>query len=85
MRVELLRHRGCPRAEQVRRLLEECLSATGCRAVIIDTVGNYPSPTVLVNGRDVVTGGDAPGGLACRLDLPTRERVLELFGPDTPI
>ncbi len=55
MRLELLHHPGCPHAERVRRLLEECLSATGCRAVIIDTVGGCPSPTVLVDGRDVAT------------------------------
>ncbi|AFM17872.1 hypothetical protein Mycch_3122 [Mycolicibacterium chubuense NBB4] len=81
MRIDLLRHPGCAHAEQVRRLVDECLSAAGCDALVVDTVGDYPSPTVLVDGKDVVTGGEAQRGRACRLDLPTRERLLEVLIP----
>ncbi|WP_163685907.1 alkylmercury lyase [Mycolicibacterium gadium] len=76
MRVELLTSPGCPNAEQARSVIEHCLGALGIQAPIIDRVGHYPSPTVLVNGVDVMRPDSAPpSGDACRLDLPTHERV----------
>ena len=76
VRVELFCHQGCPNAEPTRILLRECLIEAGLKATVIDRVGAYPSPTVLVNGRDVMGGGVLSAGVAaCRLHLPTRERV----------
>jgi hypothetical protein len=44
---------------------------------VIEKVGAYPSPTVLVDGRDVMGDpGVAPGIAACRVDTPTRARLL---------
>ncbi|CAJ1505348.1 alkylmercury lyase [[Mycobacterium] burgundiense] len=78
MRVELRRHPGCPNAETVRQSLDECLRELGLPDAVVDVVGDYPSPTVLVDGVDVVTGSaEQLLGRACRLDLPTRERILE--------
>ncbi|MFE9695090.1 alkylmercury lyase family protein [Micromonospora sp. NPDC005806] len=37
-------------------------------------MGDYPSPSILVNGEDVM-GGSSDGPAACRLDLPTIERI----------
>ncbi|SCL31994.1 Alkylmercury lyase [Micromonospora rhizosphaerae] len=37
-------------------------------------MGDYPSPSILVNGVDVM-GGSGDGSAACRLDLPTEERI----------
>jgi len=37
--------------------------------------GAYPSPTILVDGMDVMGRPEAVGA-SCRLDMPTRERVL---------
>ena len=74
--MELFCHQGCPHAEPTRILLRECLTETGLNTTVIDRVGAYPSPTVLVNGRDVMGEGGLPAGIAsCRLDLPTRQRV----------
>jgi len=45
---------------------------------IIDRVGRYPSPTVLVDGVDVMRPeSGARSGDACRLDVPTPQRVLD--------
>jgi hypothetical protein len=77
VRVELLRHDGCPRAAQVRELVEDCVQELGVDAVVTDRVARYPSPSLLVDGVDVM--GDPGDGVpvdACRLDVPTRVRVV---------
>jgi hypothetical protein len=42
-------------------------------------LGLHPSPTLLINGVDVM-GMCVSGGRACRLDLPTEDRVLTALG-----
>ena len=77
VRVELLSHEGCPLADDTRRLLRECLDEAGLSAPVIETVGAYPSPTVLVEGHDVMGDpGVAPDTTACRVHPPTRDRLL---------
>ena len=77
MRVELLQHEGCPLAPAALQLVRQCLIALGVTEPVLVRVGDYPSPTVLVDGTDVM--GAAVGlskARVCRLDVPTRERVL---------
>lgn len=76
MRVELLTSPGCPNAAAARRLLVDCLSEVGLAERVVERVGGYPSPTVLVEGVDVMRSDTALTDDACRLDLPTKERVL---------
>jgi hypothetical protein len=68
VRVELRYFLGCPHVDGTRRLLERL----GVRFVEVEA--DYPSPSVLVDGVDVM--GD-PGARvrACRLDLPTEDRL----------
>ena len=78
MPIELLTSTGCPNAEAARKVVTDCLTTLGIDVPIIDRVGRYPSPTVLVDGVDVMRPeAAAPIGDACRLDLPTRQRVLD--------
>jgi hypothetical protein len=57
-------------------LVVDCLSELGLDHVLLEErEGDFPSPSVLVNGRDVM-GSRALNAAACRLDIPTRERVL---------
>jgi hypothetical protein len=77
MRVELLLAPDCPHAELARTVLDGCLAQLGLTLAVHERVGDYPSPTVLVEGVDVMN--DTPGtprGQACRLDVPTTPRVL---------
>ena len=76
MTVEILFADGCPYAGAARALVRRCLGRLGLEIALIERIGDYPSPTVLVDGRDVMgqAAGSAP---ACRLDLPTEARVLE--------
>lgn len=78
VRVELLHHEGCPRAEAARRVVEDCVRELGVHATVIDRLARYPSPSVLVDGVDVMgTPGDGTPVDACRLDVPTAERVAD--------
>jgi hypothetical protein len=43
--------------------------------MVSEAVGNYPSPSVLVNGVDVMGGAAEGGSAARRLDLPTAEHL----------
>ncbi|HEY5858141.1 MAG TPA: alkylmercury lyase [Aldersonia sp.] len=78
MRIELLTSPGCPNADTARKAIADALTALGLDVPIIDRVGRYPSPTVLVDGVDAVRreAGPAPGD-ACRLDLPTPLHIVD--------
>jgi hypothetical protein len=78
MRVELLFWAGCPSHEQALEDLRGALSQAGRDAedVIVREIrderqavaeGFTGSPTIRVDGRDVVDPGDEPPGLTCRL------------------
>lgn len=85
MRIELLTAPDCPHAAPARQVITDCLTSLGLDVAIIDRVGRYPSPTVLVNGVDVMRAGTAAAvGDACRLDLPTPRRVLDALRANTP-
>nr|WP_074380061.1 alkylmercury lyase [Mycobacteroides abscessus] len=86
MRVELLTSPGCPNAAAARRLLGDCLSEVGVpENVVVERVGGYPSPTVLVDGVDVMKPGTELMADACRLDLPTRDRVISALQDARPL
>ena len=74
--VELRSVAGCPHADAARALLRECLTELQLEAAVEDKVGAYPSPTILVDGEDVM-GAPASQAAACRLDVPTRHRLLD--------
>lgn len=77
MNIELLLAPDCPNAPVARAVLAECLDRLGLAVPVRERVGDYPSPTVLVDGVDVMNERQAaPGQPACRLDVPTVDRVL---------
>ena len=74
--LQLLSVDGCPNAGRVRELVQKALSEAGVQARLAEPVGDYPSPTLLVDGIDVVTGRPLGSNPACRLDLPTEAQIL---------
>lgn len=76
MTVEVLYSSGCANVQATRRLVRRCVALLGLEIDVLEREGDHPSPTVLVNGRDVM-GDQPPSGGACRLDVPTEERILE--------
>lgn len=86
MRIELFTAPGCPNAAAARTVLADCLEVLGIHDPIIERVGRYRSPTVCIDGIDVMsprTG--SPIGDECRLDLPTGERVLSALKAGTRV
>jgi hypothetical protein len=76
LKVELLHVPDCPHAEQARQLLLSCIGDLGLANVTVeDREGDYPSPSIIVNGTDVM-GAPPDAAASCRLDLPTRDRVM---------
>jgi hypothetical protein len=74
IRIQILHVADCPLVGRVRKDLRECLDRHGVGALIEEIEGPYPSPTLLVGGRDVTE--HPPGvGPACRLDLPNRDQI----------
>jgi len=74
-RIEILHSPDCPHVDQGRALLRSCLAELRLETPIRDREGDFASPTILVNGVDVMGRTDIQGAM-CRLDQPTRERVL---------
>jgi 8-oxo-dGTP pyrophosphatase MutT (NUDIX family) len=75
-RIELRYFAGCPNVEPVRRLIRECLEQLGLDVPIDEHDGDFPSPTVLVDGVDVM-GAPAAPERSCRLDVPTRAQLMD--------
>ena len=75
VRVRLEHVPDCPLVDRVRARLDRALAATGISAVIEDVEGDYPSPTLLINGLDAATGQPSGGAPRCRLDLPTADQI----------
>jgi hypothetical protein len=76
MRVELLQYEGCPLAPAALQLVRQCLSALGAQEPVLVRIGDYPSPTVLVNGADVMGSAAEPlKARACRAESRPCRRV----------
>jgi hypothetical protein len=75
MKVELFSVPGCPNVARVRELLRDCMEELRLPMEMSESQGEYPSPSILVDGIDVM--GD-PGyrAAACRLDIPDRRAIL---------
>jgi hypothetical protein len=71
VRVQLLHVTDCPLVGRVRDTLNGCLQSVGFPVRVEDLEGDYPSPTLLIDGIDVATGTAPPRQMCCRFDLPT--------------
>jgi hypothetical protein len=79
VKVELMYAAGCPNVDEARRTLDQCMQELAIEAPIVELEGDYASPTLLIEGVDVMGRSDENGAM-CRLDLPSRESVLEALG-----
>lgn len=84
--LELVYFRGCPSVEDARAAIRGALGALGLPLSwqewdlddprIPARLQTFPSPTVLVRGRDVLGDGPIAAARACRAgDLPTPEVI----------
>lgn len=72
--VELRAVPDCPNLSATRDVLRACLAEADLTATLTEVIGDYPSPSVLVDGVDV-TGGDPTGAPACVLSPPTADQI----------
>jgi hypothetical protein len=89
--LELIYFRGCPGVEAARAAIRDALGALGLplswQEWDLDDpqlpagLHAYPSPTVLVRGRDVLGDGPIAAARACRAgDLPTPDLIVAALG-----
>ena len=82
MKIQLLSVPGCDNLENARELLHSTLSELGLDERIEEEEGAYPSPTILIDGSDVMGRPEAIGP-SCRLDVPTRESLVAALQADS--
>jgi hypothetical protein len=75
LQVRILHVAACPLLGQARALVDTALKRSGLHATVEEIEGPYPSPSVLVNGKDA-TGREPREAAACRLDLPSEDQIL---------
>jgi hypothetical protein len=73
--IQILQVPGCPLVGELRMLVDQCLADMQRDDHVEHLVGQYPSPTLLIAGVDVVTGHPVDTSVRCRLDLPSREQI----------
>jgi hypothetical protein len=73
--IQLLYFAGCPHAAAARALLTSCLERLGVDWPVEEKDGDYPSPTILIDGIDVM-GKPPAAHRMCRLDVPTEARLM---------
>lgn len=83
MQIELRHIADCPHVAGARALLTECMGELGMEARFVDVEGDFPSPSILVDGVDVM-GHPEFAGAGCRLDVPTKPRLLEALRGGLP-
>ena len=74
--VQVLQLPDCPLVELLRSRLEDCLRRTDLHPVVETLTGPYPSPTLVIDGVDVATGGRPSERTCCRLDLPSSTQII---------
>lgn len=76
-RVQILHVPDCPLVDRLRAEVESTLEQVAPHVLLSLVQGDYPSPTLLVDGLDVTTGAPVFGEPRCRLDLPTSQQIHE--------
>jgi hypothetical protein len=76
VQVRVLHVPDCPLVPRVREILRDCIAQVPGAVVVDEVEGAYPSPTVVIDGLDVVTGQAPRTETSCRLVLPTPAQIL---------
>lgn len=71
---------GCPLVDRLIDEVERCLTEAAVGEPVEIIVGDYPSPTLVVDGLDVATGRRVAGEPRCRMDLPSPQQIRTAIG-----
>ena len=77
LRIQLLSVPDCPLVESARSTLKNSLAQTHVDAIVEELVGDYSSPSILIDGFDVTGRQRAQGNQpSCRFDVPNQDQIL---------
>jgi hypothetical protein len=79
VRIEVMVVAGCPHAAEALAAVRRCIARLGLDVAVIESQGDHPSPSVRVNGRDIM-GEAVTAGPACRLDVPSEAQLMRALG-----
>lgn len=74
-RIQILQVPDCPLVDRLIDDVENCLAEMAIGEPVEIVVGDYPSPTLVIDGADASTGRPVEGQPRCRLDLPSRDQI----------
>lgn len=74
-RVQILHVADCPLVDHLIADVNACMTEAALAEPVQLAVGDYPSPTLVIDGIDVATGETVTGHPRCRLDLPSRAQI----------
>jgi hypothetical protein len=74
LQISILHVPDCPSIGRVRDAVEVALARVGATAVVEEIEGDYPSPTLLIDGVEI-DGYPLRSDPACRIELPTHEEI----------
>ena len=74
LQISILHVPDCPSIGRVRETLQMVLRRVGATAIVEEVEGEYPSPTLLIDGV-TVAGYPLGSDPACRINLPTIEEI----------
>ncbi|GAA4718808.1 hypothetical protein APR04_005726 [Promicromonospora umidemergens] len=80
-RVQVLQVPDCPLVDGLLNLIRNAGAETGIQVDVQVVVGDYPSPTLVIDGLDGATGRPVATTTCCRLDLPTHEQITAALAP----
>src|SRR5579875_604547 len=81
LRIRFPRVPDCPLTGRLRTDVERAVATLGLSAPVVAIAGPYPSPTLLIDNRDVI-GQPCDFAPSCRPDLPTTDEIVA--GPWPP-
>ncbi|NUT07677.1 MAG: alkylmercury lyase [Hamadaea sp.] len=81
--VQLRSVPDCPNLPATRQRLLDILAETTTPWTLTELEGDYPSPSILVNGVDV-TGATPDSPAACVLHPPTADQIRAALADATP-
>lgn len=73
--LQILQVPDCPLVGRLVDEVQACLADCDVREQVEIVVGDYPSPTLVLDGMDVATGLPVRAGSCCRFDLPSSEQI----------
>lgn len=85
IQIQLLGVKDCPLIPKLRQILHTCLAKADVETEFEELIGDYASPTLLINGVDV-TGRPQTEleQVSCRLDIPSEEQIMSAIRQSHP-